>query len=89
MWGIVAPEVGIDKGVNLTKMAAQEPLQDLEPTPDRIPSEEVDVHVVNPSGFIWKDGQAARTTGTKVNVDGLAFEDKDSNAFITTVEHSN
>ena len=41
MWGIVAPEVGIDKGVNLTKMAAQEPLQDLEPTPDRIPLEEV------------------------------------------------
>src|SRR5437899_7164435 len=41
MWGIVAPEVGIGKGGNLTKMAAQEPLQDLEPTPDRIPLEEV------------------------------------------------
>ena len=53
------------------------------------PSEEIDVHVVNPSGFIWKDGQAARTTGTRVNVDGLSFEDKDSNAFFTTVEHSN
>jgi len=53
------------------------------------PSEEVDIHVVNPEGFIWRDGQAARTTGTKVNVDGLSFEDKDSNAFFTTVEHSN
>jgi hypothetical protein len=53
------------------------------------PSEEVDVHVVNPSGFIWTDGQAARSTGTTVNVDGLSFEDKDSNAFFTTVEHSN
>ena len=53
------------------------------------PSEEIDVHIVNPNGFIWKDGHAARTTGTQVNVDGVSFEDKDSNAFYTTVEHSN
>jgi hypothetical protein len=52
-------------------------------------SEEIDVHVVNPAGFIWQDGQAARTTGTRVNVDGMSFEDRDSNAFFTTVEHSN
>jgi hypothetical protein len=53
------------------------------------PSQETDIHVVNPTGFIWKDGQAARSTGTRVNVDGLSFEDKDSNAFFTSVEHSN
>jgi hypothetical protein len=53
------------------------------------PSEETDIHVVNPTGFIWTDGQAARNVGVRVNVDGMSFEDKDSNAFYTTVEHSN
>jgi len=53
------------------------------------PSQETDIHVVNPEGFIWRDGQAARTTGINVSVDGMSFEDKDSNAFFTTVEHSN
>src|SRR5438309_1120079 len=41
MWGIVALEVGIDKPVNLTSMAAEDPIQQLDPTPDRIPLEEV------------------------------------------------
>src|SRR5216684_7427754 len=41
MWGIVVREVGIDKGVNLTKMAVEEPIQEPEQAPDRIPLEEV------------------------------------------------
>ena len=53
------------------------------------PSEEQEVHVVVPTGFIWRDAKAARNTGQRVNVDGLSFEDKDSNAFFSTVEHSN
>ena len=48
-----------------------------------------EVHVVVPDGFIWRDAKAARNTGLRVNVDGLSFEDKDSNAFFTSVEHSN
>jgi hypothetical protein len=50
---------------------------------------EQDVHVVVPQGFIWTDAKAARNTGHRVNVDGLSFEDKDSNAFYAVVEHSN
>src|ERR1700674_586724 len=38
---IVVREMGIDKGVNLTKMAAQEPASEREQAPDRIPLEEV------------------------------------------------
>jgi hypothetical protein len=53
------------------------------------PSQEQEVHVVVPEGFIWKDAMAARNTGHQVNVDGLSFSDKDSNAFYATVEHSN
>jgi dCMP deaminase len=41
MWGIVVPEVGIDKGVNLTKVATPNPAVQPEPVPDRIPLEEV------------------------------------------------
>jgi hypothetical protein len=52
-------------------------------------SEEQEVHVVVPGGFIFKDAKAARNTGQTVNVDGLSFEDKDSNAFYAVVEHSN
>jgi len=51
--------------------------------------EEAEVHVVLPAGFIWQDAMAARTTGQKVNIDGMTFEDKDSNAFFTVVEHHN
>ena len=53
------------------------------------PSEEQEVHVVLPTGFVFKDAQAARTLGQKVNVDGMQFEDKDCNAFYAVVEHSN
>ena len=52
-------------------------------------SVEQEVHVVVPDGFIWTDAKAARNTGQKVNVEGLSFEDKDSNAFYSVVEHSN
>jgi hypothetical protein len=52
-------------------------------------SVEQEVHVVVPDGFIWTDANAARNTGQTVNVDGLSFEDKDSNAFYSVVEHSN
>jgi hypothetical protein len=52
-------------------------------------SQEQEVHIVVPTGFVWKDANAARNTGQKVNVDGLRFEDRDSNAFYATVEHSN
>src|SRR5882672_11115296 len=38
---IVVRERGIDKTVNLMKMAAQKPVHELEPAPDRIPLEEV------------------------------------------------
>src|SRR6266851_6333304 len=38
---IVVPKAGIDKGVNLTKVAAQEPLPEPAQAPDRIPLEEV------------------------------------------------
>src|SRR5665213_885949 len=41
MWGIVAREVGINKPVNLTRMARPEPLPENEQAPDRIPLEEV------------------------------------------------
>jgi dCMP deaminase len=41
MLGIVVREVGINKGVNLTQVEAPKPLSEAEPTPDRIPLEEV------------------------------------------------
>src|SRR5713101_4916521 len=41
MWGIVVRQVGIDKGVNLMKMAAENPHQQPQQVPDRIPLEEV------------------------------------------------
>jgi hypothetical protein len=53
------------------------------------PYEEQEVHLVLPTGFVFTDADAARTTGQKVDVDGLQFEDKDSNAFHAKVEHSN
>jgi hypothetical protein len=53
------------------------------------PHDEQEVRVVLPTGFVFTDAQAARTTGQKVNVDGLQYEDKDSNAFYALVEHSN
>jgi hypothetical protein len=52
-------------------------------------SQEQEVHVVVPEGFIWRDANAARNTGQRVNVDGLQLEDKDTNAFYAVVEHSN
>lgn len=52
-------------------------------------SEEQEVHVVLPTGFVFTDGYAARTTGQKVSVDGLSFEDADSNAFYAKVDHHN
>ena len=53
------------------------------------PSQEQDVHVVVPDGFIFRDGNAARNVGHQVNVEGMEFEDKDTNAFYAVVEHSN
>ena len=53
------------------------------------PSEEQEVHVVVPTGFIWRDANAARNTNQRVNVDGLQLEDKDTNAFYAVVQHSN
>src|SRR6266852_5956833 len=41
MWGIVVREVGIDKGVNLSKLATPDPAAQPERVPDRIPLEEV------------------------------------------------
>ena len=52
-------------------------------------SQEQEVHVVLPTGFVFTDAMAARNTGQKVNIDGLQFEDKDCNAFYAVVEHSN
>jgi hypothetical protein len=53
------------------------------------PHEEQEVHIVLPTGFVFTDAQAARTTGQKVNIDGLQFDDKESNAFHAVIEHSN
>jgi hypothetical protein len=53
------------------------------------PHPEQEVHVVLPTGFTFTDAKAARTTGQKVNVDGLQFEDEDCNAFYAFVEHGN
>lgn len=53
------------------------------------PTQDQEVHVVLPTGFVWQDAQAARNVGQKVNVDGLQFEDKDCNAFYAVVEHAN
>lgn len=53
------------------------------------PFDEQEIHLVLPKGFIWQDALAARTTGQSVSVDGLAFEDKDTNAFYAVVKHSN
>jgi hypothetical protein len=53
------------------------------------PSDEQEVHVVLPTGFVFKDAFAARNVSQKVNVDGVQFEDKDCNAFYAVVEHSN
>jgi hypothetical protein len=52
-------------------------------------SEEQEVHIVLPKGFIWQDAQAARAIKQTVNVDGLEFEEADTNAFYSVVEHSN
>lgn len=52
-------------------------------------SQEQEVHIVLPTGFVFTDAQAARTTGQKVNVDGLKYEDKDSSAFYALVDHHN
>jgi hypothetical protein len=52
-------------------------------------SQEQEVHIVIPDGFIFRDGSAARNTGYRVNVEGLSFEDQDTNAFYAVVEHSN
>ncbi|MFN2544325.1 MAG: DUF1326 domain-containing protein [Actinomycetota bacterium] len=52
-------------------------------------SQEQEVHIVIPEGFIWKDAKAARAINNKISVDGLSFEDKDTNAFYGVVEHSN
>jgi len=41
MWGIVVRKVGIDKGVNLRKMATPNPSAEPDQVPDRIPLEEV------------------------------------------------
>ena len=41
MLGIVAPKVGIDKGVNMSHVAAPEPLSNPQLVPDRIPLQEV------------------------------------------------
>jgi hypothetical protein len=53
------------------------------------PNEEQEVRLVLPTGFVFTEASAARTTDQKVNVDGLQFEDKDSNAFHAKVEHGN
>lgn len=53
------------------------------------PKEEQEVHVVMPTGFIFKDAKAARNVGQSVNVDALKFSDQNSSAFYTVVEHSN
>lgn len=53
------------------------------------PHEPNDVRIMLPSGFIWQEAKAAKNTGQKVNVDGLAFQDKDCNAFYSVVEHKN
>ncbi|SRR6266540_4967703 len=53
------------------------------------PTQEQEVHVVMPTGFVFKDAQAARTVRQNVNVNGLSFEDTNSNAFYALVEHGN
>jgi hypothetical protein len=53
------------------------------------PSEEQEVHVVLPTGFVFTDAKAAKNMGQKVNVEGMQFEDKDCNAFFALVEHGN
>jgi len=53
------------------------------------PITEQEIHIVLPTGFVWQDALAARNVGQKVNVNGLQFEDKDSNAFYGNVEHGN
>jgi len=50
---------------------------------------EQEVHLTLPTGFVFTDASVARAVGQKVNVDGLSYEDKDSNAFYAGVEHSN
>ena len=53
------------------------------------PTQEQEVHVVLPTGFVFQDAQAARNLHQKVNVDSISFEDTNSNAFYAPVEHSN
>ena len=53
------------------------------------PTQEQEVHVVLPTGFVFQDAQAAKNIRQMVNVDGMTFEDKDRNAFIAPVEHHN
>lgn len=47
------------------------------------------VNVVVPDGFIFQEANAARAVGVSVNVDGLAFQEADTNAFFAVVEHGN
>src|SRR5205807_4704626 len=77
MWGIVAPEVGIDKPVNLRKMAAVEPIQQPEAVPDRIPLEEVYMRMAEE---LAKRSTCARlqvgsviTTGNGTQVLGIGY----------------
>jgi hypothetical protein len=53
------------------------------------PTQEQEVHVVLPTGFVFQDASAARTLRQIVNVDGMSFEDMDRNAFHAKVEHHN
>lgn len=53
------------------------------------PHEEQEVHTVLPTGFIFKDGMAARNVAQNVDLEGLKFSDADTNAYYSVVEHSN
>jgi len=53
------------------------------------PTQEQEVHVVVPTGFVFTDAQAAKNIRQIVNVDGLSFKDANTNAFYAPVEHSN
>ena len=77
MWGIVVPEVGINKTVNLTFMADPKPLPEQQPAPQRIPLEEVYMRM---SEELAKRSTCARlqvgsviTTGDLTQVLGIGY----------------
>ncbi len=61
---------------------------DLGPILSAMDGSEADVRMVMPDGFIWQDSDMVNTDRCKVAIDGLSFELKDSNAFLSRIEYN-